>query len=209
MKITKFVHSCLLVETPERTALFDPGVFSTDALKVEDIQTLHDIFITHEHGDHIDMDLVQALVKKFPEVRITSTAPVVASLKELGIEASPTAPEGAQFFNSPHEDVEPLFPRPLEIGVHFLDQLTHPGDSHSFTETRAVLALPVTAPWGSTVRAVNLALELHPQYIVPIHDWHWNDAARDNMYGNLEQAFAQKEIKFLKPETGKPIEIDL
>ena len=29
MKITKLGHSCLLVELPGRTALFDPGVYRT------------------------------------------------------------------------------------------------------------------------------------------------------------------------------------
>ena len=53
MKITKFVHSCILVETPERVGLFDPGVFSERAFNPETLQKLDDIIITHKHQDHL------------------------------------------------------------------------------------------------------------------------------------------------------------
>jgi L-ascorbate metabolism protein UlaG (beta-lactamase superfamily) len=136
VKITKLVHSCLLVEMPEpvnRTALFDPGVMST--VDIDNLAYLDDIFITHSHGDHLDPGVVKQLVAKFPNVRITTTSEVVEQLQEQGITASTEAPEGVSFFDSPHEDVMPLFPAPEEIGVHYLDIVTHPGDSHSFTET--------------------------------------------------------------------------
>src|SRR5487761_1599521 len=92
MKITKFVHSCLLVETPERTALFDPGMMSEAALDIDRLTRLDDIFITHEHGDHISVPLVKTLVDKFPNVRITTTSAVVSSLRGEGVSAADTPP---------------------------------------------------------------------------------------------------------------------
>ena len=118
-------------------------------------------------------------------------------------------PEGIIFFDDPHEAVEPLFITPDQIGVHYLAMLTHPGDSHSFSETKAILALPVTAPWGATTTAVKLALELKPQYVLPIHDWHWRPEARDQMYSALEQAFAQHGITFVKLVTGEPVTLEV
>lgn len=208
MKITKFVHACLLVETSERVALFDPGSMSVDALDIGQLKRLDDIFITHEHGDHFDIDLIKKLVEKFPEVRITSTPDVVAQLANESIEASDQPPAGVSFFDSPHESTEPLFPHPQEIGIHYLDTLSDPGDSHSFTETKQILALPVQAPWGSTIKAVNLALGLKPRHILPIHDWHWSDAARQQMYNRMEGVFGDHGITFHKLETGVPVEID-
>ena len=64
MKVTKFVHSCLLVEMPapiNRTALFDPGAMSVDALEVDSLEYLDDIIITHEHGDHFHLPLIKQL----------------------------------------------------------------------------------------------------------------------------------------------------
>jgi L-ascorbate metabolism protein UlaG (beta-lactamase superfamily) len=212
MKITKFVHSCLLVEMPapiNRTALFDPGMMSEHALDVDKLEFLDDIFITHYHGDHMSVPLIKKLVAKFPNVRITAPQDAVDMLKEAGITASAEAPEGVTFFNAPHESVEPMYPQPLEVGINYLDKFSDPGDSHSFTQTKAVLALPVTGPWGSNIRALNLAIELHPQYIVPIHDWHWNDDARKGTYDSMEKLLKEHGTTFLKMETGVPVTIDV
>ena len=214
MKITKFVHACLLVEMPEpvnRTVLFDPGDKSGAALDIEALEFLDDIVITHMHPDHFDIELVKKIVAKFPHVRITTTAETVTTLGEQGITASNQPAEGLMFFESPHEIVRPFMDAdpPQEIGVHYLEMLSHPGDSHGFHETKPILALPVQAPWGSLVDAVNLAFELQPKHILPIHDWHWSDEARSAIYDRLEIVFAEQGIVFHKLQTGQPIVIDV
>ncbi|HVV66572.1 MAG TPA: MBL fold metallo-hydrolase [Candidatus Saccharimonadales bacterium] len=209
MKFTKFVHACLLVETPDRVAIFDPGSMSEEAFNVDKLERLDDIFITHEHADHCSVPFIKKLVDKFPDVRITSTPAVVDQLAAESITASDTPPSGVSFFNSPHESVEPLFPLPEEVGIHYLDVFTDPGDSHSFSETKQILALPVTAPWGSSIKAINLAMELKPKHVLPIHDWHWNDAARNQMYDTFERILGEQGITFYKLQTGEPVEIDL
>jgi len=212
MKITKFVHSCLLVEMPapvNRTALFDPGVMSEEAVDVGALMYLDDIFITHEHSDHLSTKIIKKLIAKFPEVRITAPQGAVNALVNEGIIASTEAPDGITLFNSPHEKVAPLYPVPVgkpdEYGYHYLDMFSHPGDSHSFMETKAILALPISAPWGSLVRSVELALQLQPKHILPVHDWHLSDAAREAQYERLEQLFAEHDITFHKLQTGVPV----
>ncbi len=207
MKITKFVHSCLLVETPDRVAVFDPGGFAT--LDPAKLDRLDDIFITHNHGDHLNVDLIKKLVAKFPKVRIFATAQGVEDLKAAGITATNDPPEGAELFDSPHETTEPLFPTPQEHGIHYLGMLTDPGDSHHFAETKAILALPVQAPWGGTIAAAALALKLKPKYVIPVHDWHWNDQARASMYNMLEGVFKEAGITFIKPVNGEAFEINV
>ncbi|HVX48001.1 MAG TPA: MBL fold metallo-hydrolase [Candidatus Saccharimonadales bacterium] len=210
MKITKFVHSCLLVETPERAALFDPGTLSESALDVGKLERLDDIFITHEHADHFSLDLIKLLVKKFPDVRITSTSSVVKQLDEAGITASDQPPAGVEFFESPHEDVAPMFGQPPEeIGINYLGVLSDPGDSHSFTGTKEILALPITAPWGSSIKALNLALRLKPKHVLPIHDWHWRDEARQQTYDSYGRILGDNGITFHKLQTGIPVEISV
>lgn len=211
MKITKFIHSCLLVEIPDRAAIFDPGVMSAEALgaALPSLKRLDDIFITHVHPDHCDPALIKQLIARFPDVRVTGPAEVVAVLAKEGIKASDQAPDGVVFFDSPHETGAPLFPTPEEKGFHYLGQLSDPGDSHSFNETKDILALPVQAPWGSTRNAINLALALKPKHVLPIHDWHWSDAAREQMYGRFEQILGEQGITFHKLETGQPVDITL
>lgn len=192
-----------------RTVLFDPGTMSESSLRVDDLEYLDDIVITHIHSDHLSVKLIKALVAKFPTVRITAPAEVVDQLEKEEVTAVSEPSEGIVFFDSPHESVAPLFLQTEQIGVHYLGTLTHPGDSHSFTESKKVLALPVTAPWGSTIRAVNVALDLKPEYVLPIHDWHWSDEARHAMYQNLRQVFENHNITFIELETAVPVVLDV
>lgn len=213
MKITKFVHSCLLVEMPapvNRTALFDPGVYSADALNIDALKYLDDIIITHSHPDHFDIETVKKLVQKFPDVRITTTPEAAQQLADENISAVIEDSQGIVFFDSPHESMQPLAPQlTQEIGVHYLDKLTHPGDSHSFNETKSILALPVQAPWSAMITAVNLALRLKPQHIIPIHDWHWHDEARTQQYERLEKFFGDRGITFCKMKNNQPVVLEV
>jgi len=208
MKITKLGHSCLLVEMPEpfnRTALFDPGVFSK--VPVESLKFLDDIVITHEHEDHCDQDVIKKLVEKFPKVRIKTPSTLVPKLD--GVSVTTDAVEGIEVFDAKHEGHAPFMIAPENIGIHYLDILTHPGDSHSFTVTKQILALPITAPWGSTDSAVQLALQLKPKHVLPIHDWHWKDEVREDMYNRLEELFGKSDITFHKLVNGDPIVLDI
>lgn len=209
LRITKYVHSCLLVETADRVALFDPGTMSTPSLDLDALSHLDDVFITHIHADHFDEEFIIRLAAKFSGLRVTAPAEVVKVLAQAGVTASDQAPSGVAFFDSPHEPVEPLALQPDELGYHYLDKLSHPGDSHSFNETAPILALPITGPWGATVNAVKLAMRLKPRHVIPIHDWHWSDAAKAASYPNYARILEGQGIIFHIPEAGQPIEIDL
>ncbi|MEX1059236.1 MAG: MBL fold metallo-hydrolase, partial [Candidatus Saccharimonadales bacterium] len=68
MKITKFVHSCLLVESPQINVLIDPGNFTwaSHLLQVDKLPALDFIIITHEHPDHYDQQGLIKLSNRFP-----------------------------------------------------------------------------------------------------------------------------------------------
>ncbi|HPR09043.1 MBL fold metallo-hydrolase [Candidatus Saccharibacteria bacterium] len=210
MKITKFGHSCILVELAGdngKTVLFDPGVFSE--VPVDSLTRLDDICITHEHADHCDVEVLLQLHRKFPEVRITTTTEVAAQLNAHGLTALDVAGGGIRFFVSPHEVVEPFGgPVPQQIGIHLAELFTHPGDSHSFDETMPVLALPVTAPWGTTVHALEVALRLKPRVVIPVHDWFWQENARQWSYDRLGEVFRQHGIVFMPLGMGQGCELD-
>lgn len=208
MRVTKLGHACLLVETPERVGLFDPGFMSD--VPVSSMSRLDDIIITHEHGDHLNIDCIRALHVKFPDVRIWSSPKVSELLNAAKIDhmEHKSTPE-VEIFEAPHAPVEPLFPMADNIGVHYLGKLTHPGDSFDFKESREILALPVAAPWGSTTDALALAIKLKPKFVLPIHDWHWSDQARVSMYERLEAVLNEEGITFFKLVNGTPVQIDV
>jgi L-ascorbate metabolism protein UlaG (beta-lactamase superfamily) len=198
-------------EPVNRTAIFDPGTFSEAALDIDKLEYLDDIIVTHQHQDHMSIPLIRQLVGKFPGVRVTAPKDAAAILNAEGIKASSEAGHGIEFFKSPHEKLRPMMEAdpPDQLGVHYLDLLSNPGDGHSFKETKAILALPIQAPWGSTRHAIELALKLRPRFILPIHDWHWSDQARQSSYDNYEKLFAKHGIKFYKLKTGQPVVIEV
>lgn len=213
MKISKHVHSCLLIRDQNKTVIMDPGVFTYQekALDLTTLDSLDYILITHQHPDHMYIPLIKELVQKFSEVKIISNPSIE---KILGEEKIPVhtdlsvipADAGIQFEEVSHEklwDIEP----PQNIVFTVFNKLTHPGDSHHFKTTSDILALPLTAPWGSTTEAVELALRLKPKVIIPIHDWMWKDQIRTAMYQRLEEFFKTKGIDFKAMETGDSVEL--
>lgn len=210
MKITKLGHSCLLVEMPEpvnRTVLFDPGAWSS--IDVGSLKYLDDIIITHEHSDHMDIEKIKELQQKFPDARIKAASSATGILNDAGLKTTQDAVEGVEVFDAPHEPYEPFGPTPENMGVHYLDKLTHPGDCVQFVNTKAILALPVGAPWGATTEAVNLAIKLKPKYVIPVHDGQWSDDARQFMYDFMSQLLQKAGATLLQVKSGEPINVDV
>lgn len=206
MKITKFVHSCLLVEENNKKILIDPGDYSAGALDLNYLSGLSYLLITHEHQDHMYLPLIKEILGKFPGLKIISNSSVVGILGAEGIQVSTEGDDFIQTEEVLHEKVFGITP-PMNVLFRINGKLTHPGDSHHFSKTTEILALPIQAPWGSTTDAVNLAEKLKPKVIIPIHDWHWNKEARKNMYKRLEEYFATLSIRFIGLETGVTIEV--
>jgi len=211
MKITKYVHACLSAEIDGKTYLFDPGVFSWESgtFEIDTLQRLDGVVITHEHPDHFHPPFVAALLHKFPDVSFVTTPTVAKRLHDMGAVHIFTDSTGdiEVFSKKRHASLEPLDNTPENIAVHVAGQLTVGGDRHDLEASKEILALTVTAPWGSMIAAADMALRLKPKAIVPIHDWHWNDKARAAAYDKLQGFFAGHDIVFHKPTDGQTIEV--
>lgn len=209
MKLTKLGHSCVLIETDDRTALFDAGVWS-DAFDIDKIEHVDRIVYTHEHADHLDMSKLKQLVEKFPAAHVICNPEIRALIEAENIDVMIREDSACTTkFTSPHEKLPiPGSTPPTENGYHFRDLFTHPGDSHSFTESKKVLAMPFIAPWGKTGDAVDKVIELAPEYVIPIHDWHYTDEARAWLEGLLTTAFEGHNIKLLSSDSGVTHEIN-
>lgn len=208
MKISKHIHSCLLVEEGGKRFLFDPGNYTAEenGLDVSTIPSLDYLLITHEHQDHMHLPLIKEIIAKFPDIKIFSNNSVVDILGKEGIVVSSSDDELVSLREVPHEKIF-SGPAPQNCMITVASKLAHPGDSHHFQTSAPILALPLQAPWGHTTAAVELAVSLKPEVIIPIHDWHWSNKARDLMYKRLEEYFANLGIKFFGLSTAEEIEI--
>jgi L-ascorbate metabolism protein UlaG (beta-lactamase superfamily) len=202
MKITKYVHSCLLVEEGDRVALIDPGVFSwkSGSFDIDAVDRIDRILVTHPHPDHCFPEFISAVLAKFPEAQVVGSQAVASVLADAGIEVEVReSTQCSVSFEAPHESVESLVgpgTTPLNTGFHFKNQLTHPGDSHSFKTSKRVLAMTFVAPWGSVMDGVDaiMALEDKPEHIIPVHDWFFSEAAQKWLYDILGPRLAKEGI---------------
>lgn len=204
MNVTKYLHSCLLIEDQNKTILMDPGIFTYNekVLNIESLSSLDYILITHEHFDHLHVPFIKELVTKFPQVKIITTKSAVSILEKEDISADSLGNDHISLLEAPHEELWDT-EVPENALIHVLDKLSHPGDSLHLAKSKDILALPITAPWGSTTASVEKALALHPKVIIPVHDYMWKDEIRKTMYQRLRDFFAKNDIDFRPMETGE------
>jgi L-ascorbate metabolism protein UlaG (beta-lactamase superfamily) len=210
MKITKYVHSCLVIEDTGHVGIIDPGVYSWQSglFDVSQLSKLDDIIITHEHPDHCHLPFVEALVAKFPQAHVYTNQSVATKLRAIGLKNLITQSDSiVTFFAAPHEHVEPIAHTPENIGIRYLGRLVDPGDSYQVPDTADILAFPITAPWGTLVRAATIIADVRPRYVLPLHDWHWRHEARTQIYEHLVNLFNEHGITFVPLQDGKPVEL--
>ena len=176
MKITKFGHSCLLVEEGEVRMLTDIGSWN----ETPEVTGLHAILITHEHADHFDLPKLKELMARNPDAEIITHSHVGARLDEAGIAYTTIAPgERIEIQGVPIEsygtdhaiiygDTSPC----VNTGYLIAEKLFMPGDALHDIPPRPVeiLALPTGGPWLKIGEAIDYAKAVKPRVAFPIHD---------------------------------------
>jgi len=177
MKITKFGHSCLLVEEDGVRLLIDPGNYSTIP---ENLEQLDAIIITHEHQDHYTPDILKKLLDSNKDAQVITNSGVGKKLDEVGI-AYQVIEDGQgikigkveiEGEGHMHALIHADWPRCQNTGYIIGGKLFHPGDSFDTIPARLVeiLALPVSSPWGTLGGAIDFARMIKPKLTFPIHD---------------------------------------
>jgi L-ascorbate metabolism protein UlaG (beta-lactamase superfamily) len=211
MKIQKFLHSCLLAEENSQRLLIDPGGWSSSASEIGAVDV---IVITHEHQDHFDIPKIKELLalKKAPIITNSSIVKLLAAegIESIALEGGQTTTIGAftiDAIEASHGDLP--VPKPINVGYIINKTLFTPGDSFDFklSSIPSVLALPVAAPWGTTTRAVELALELKPQHIIPVHDAVLNPEFAPRILEMIGGIFEKAGLKFHPLKSGEILEI--
>lgn len=211
MRVTKFVHSCLLVESAEINVLIDPGNFtwSSRLLRIDRLPALDYIVITHEHSDHYDELGLKKLSKHIPHATIITNNDLAGKITALKLPNPVHAgsDDNMVVFEATHEPLPLDTPTVLNIGVHVAGRLTYPGDSCAFENAREILALPISGPFTSYKHALDVIVKLKPKVVLPLHDWEWHKAARENRYSRAKELLQSHNIEFIELENAEPVEL--
>lgn len=211
MRVTKFVHSCLLVETSKIKALIDPGKFTADShlLNLKKIDELDYIIISHEHLDHYNVPLLKSLSGRFPHATIITNKDLFKDIEKLGLPNQILAgsDDRVNVFEAKHEPLPMDVSNVMNIGVHLDDEFTYPGDSYDFEHSRQILAIPMTGPFASFKQALDSILKIKPKVVLPLHDWEWHKEARNSRYAFAKEQLEPHGIDFIKLENAEPLEL--
>lgn len=175
MNLTKYEHACFIVEKDDQVIVVDPGNFTTDFIAPSDVIA---VVITHEHGDHFDLELISAIIDKNPEAVIIGDASItnqIEAFETMPVTAGDTLEMGSfhlEFFGGQHATIHPNMPTPPNLGIMIDELLYYPGDSFFIPEDHSVdtLALPVAAPWLKISEAMDFLSAIHPRIAFPTHD---------------------------------------
>jgi L-ascorbate metabolism protein UlaG (beta-lactamase superfamily) len=212
MRLTKFGHSCLLVEEGGARVLLDPGSFSEG---FETLEGLTAVCLTHQHVDHLDPERVRPLLDRNPGVRVVSDEGSAEALGEAGadVEVVHDGDELAlgglalRVVGRDHAAVHPEVPVVPNVGYLVGGRLFHPGDALTMPgEPVEVLAVPAGAPWLKLADAVDYLRKVGPRVAVPVHEKVLSEVGISSHYRLLEQ-LGGPGTAFEVLDDGRPVEL--
>ena len=214
MRLTKFGHSCLLVEDGGARVLLDPGSFSEG---FEELEGLTAVCLTHQHGDHLDPERVRRLLDRNPGVRVVSDEGSAKALGETGAEVEVVHDGdelelgglGVAVAGRDHAVIHPDVPVVPNVGYLVGGRLFHPGDAFTVPgQPVEVLAVPAGAPWLKLAEAVDYLRRVAPRVAFPVHEKVLSEGGISIHYRQLEQLGARGGTRFEVLDDGRPLELE-
>ena len=209
MRISKYIHSCLLFEHEGDKLLFDPGNYSfiEDRVTPETFRDVSTVVITHSHADHLALEPLKQILA-LSGADVVTNGEVAAMLRDEGL-ATTTIEEGTltagaftlQAIPTPHEAIlADTVPRHTAFLVN--DLVLNCGDSYAdpllpFAGID-VLIMPVMAPFLTEVGAAAFARRMRPRQVIPVHDGYAKEFFVRLRHDNYDKVFTAMNIQFHK-----------
>jgi len=211
MKLTKYEHSCLVVEKAGSRLVIDPGSFT---LPLADLDGVVAIVITHEHADHWTPEHLERILDRNPGARILGPAGVAAAAKDFTVEtvaggdAVEIEPFSLRFFGEKHAVIHSSIPVVDNVGVMVDEKLYYGGDSYTVPDVPVeVLAAPIGAPWLKIGEAMDYVLEVKPRRSFPIHEAVLSQIGKTMTQARIEAVTQQGGGEFFVLEPGESLEL--
>jgi L-ascorbate metabolism protein UlaG (beta-lactamase superfamily) len=219
MRVSKFLHACLVVEKESGRVLIDPGKFSflDGRVTLDRFDGVAAVLVTHAHPDHLDVEKLKAILER-THAEVHASSEIAAKLSAEGIAvrgfddgSRRIAGFDVRALPATHEAIlSPTLPKNVAFVLD--DRLLHPGDSYapSLDACRgiALLALPIMAPWTTELSTAAFAERLAPKRVMPIHDGYVKDFWLEARHANLGGHLRSKGIAYeAADEPGAAVEV--
>jgi len=217
MKITKYLHSCLVFEKDNFKLLVDPGIYSfiEGFITADEFNDVDAVIITHIHADHLDKENLAKIIE-LSNAKVYTVKQVSDELKKAGIDTEPIptviGPFQLELIPVMHEG---LLDNPLpEMVAMVIDgKVLHPVDSFddkllSYTGIE-LLILPVMAPFTTELIVAAFADKIKPRQVLPVHDGFAKPFFLKQRYENYNRHFEKLGVVFHSnmSEIGASVEV--
>lgn len=210
MKVTKFAHSCLLIEAGDAHILTDLGSWNSE---IPSVSGLSAVLITHEHQDHFDIEKLKSLLAHNSDAEIITHQAVGEKLQEAGVSYRSIEPGEKVEVNgvtiescgTDHAIIYGTASPCRNTGYLIDGKLYIPGDAlHDMPPVQIeILALPTGGPWMKVSEAIEYAKALGPKVVIPIHDAMYTEEVRATSIPRWIGAPLEAEgIRFLNMANG-------
>ncbi len=161
MRLTRWSHSCVALETEGHTLVLDPGVWSEPrALHGADA-----VLVTHEHNDHVDVDRLRASGLPVWAPRGADLGGLPFTPLDSG-QSVEVAGFGVQTVGAGHAAVVPGQEVCANLGYVVTaddESVYHPGDALAVPEASVTtLLVPMQASWLKTEEAIRFVRAVAP-----------------------------------------------
>ena len=211
MRITKFGHACVRIETGDHAIVLDPGVFT----EPEAVDGATAVLVTHEHPDHYAPDLLR---------RTTAPVHTIRAVAEKIGEEAPDVAERVQVV-SPGEELDAGVPvrvvgekhavihpemQHFDNSGYLLDveglAVYHPGDSLTVPDEDVdLLLLPVSAPWLKVSECIDFARDVGAPRSLAVHDKIYSEAGLAIIDGHLARMLGERAQTYTRLREGEDL----
>ncbi|MCB9808937.1 MBL fold metallo-hydrolase [Candidatus Nomurabacteria bacterium] len=207
MLIKKINHCCFTITTDGIVFITDPGSFVDPV----DLLRADVLLLSHEHGDHYQVENIQKLLDLNPDLKIYTNESVYDLLQDENIESEIMTDgdileyEGITIraVGEWHEEIYNQFGMVKNIGFYINEKVFFPGDAFNPLDfTPEVAMFCIAGPFTQAKKSIVWAGSLGARVVIPMHESILVPALQDTHMRIADHAFAIHETQFVPLSAG-------